>query len=188
MFSDFQRKELGFLTKSWHWCKCCIVSVHRNILWTFFPDTKSVSKLSLDFEPRLSNFCDLSDFFGRFVNIAFYVSGWIFWGSKFFITSCFSSCMFSKLGRKNFGAKTYFDLKGRQKSILYARRSFATKINFLRKIDFYRIDFGVWPAIFLTLGDKTWNGCQKPTLRVLINFEEKQLFSQNQIWYIFFGP
>ena len=85
--------------------------------------------------------------------------------------------MFSEFERKIFGARTYFDLKGRQKSILYAQRSFATKVVFLRKIDIYRIDFQVWPAIFLTFGDKVWQGSQKCTFRVQILFEQEQQFS-----------
>ena len=107
---------------------------------------------------------------------------------SFLLQVVFLHACFRNSGEKISELWITFDLKGRQKSILYAQRRFATKIVFLRKIDFYRIDFGVWPAIFLTLGERTWKGCQKSTLRVLINFEEKQLFSQNQFWYIFFGP
>ena len=108
LFSDFERKKNGVSTKSRHGCKCSIVSVHRNILWTLFPNTKLVSKLSLDFEPRITKFWDLSDFFCRFVKFAFYVSGRIFWGSKFFTTSCFSSCLFLDFGWNIFGATTLF--------------------------------------------------------------------------------
>ena len=88
----------------------------------FFSNTKLVSNLSLDFEPRISKFWDFSDFFGRFVKIPFYVSGGSFWGSKFFITSCFSSCMFSKFGRKKFGAKTSFLIVRAVKRAFYMPR------------------------------------------------------------------
>ena len=62
----------------------------------------------MEFEPRISKFCDLSDFFGRFVKSEFFVFGGIFSGSMLFITSCFSSCRFSEFRRKIFGAKTDF--------------------------------------------------------------------------------
>ena len=99
---DFERKEFGFLTKMRHGCKCSIVN------YNFLPTTKSVSKISLDLEPGFSKFWALSDFSGRFVKIAFYVSGAIFWGSKFFFQVVFFHACVRNLGQKIFGAQTYF--------------------------------------------------------------------------------
>ena len=89
------------------------------------------------------------------------MSGGTFWGSKFLLQVVFLHAYFRNLREKISELGLAFDLKGRQKSILYAQSSFATKIVFLRRIDIYRSEFRVWPAAFLTFGDKVSQGSRK---------------------------
>ena len=98
----------------------------RRIFWTFFSNTKLVWKLSLDFEPRNSSFWDLSDSFGRFVKIAFYVSIGNFEDQIFFYKNGFLPPCFWNSRGKIMELWLTFDRQGCHNSNLSAQRNFMT--------------------------------------------------------------
>ena len=91
----------------------------------FFSNTKLIWKLSLRFEPRISSFWDLSDSFGRFDKIAFYVSIGSFEG-HFFLKNGFFPPRVRTCRGKILELWLTFDRQGCHNKNLSAQRNFMT--------------------------------------------------------------
>ena len=89
------------------------------------------------------------------------MSGGTFWGSKFLLQVVFLHACFRNLREKFSELGLTLTLRAVKRAFYMPRVILQQRLFFLRRIDIYRSDFRVWPAVFLTFGDKVSQGSRK---------------------------